>query len=252
MIWVLLKKELSHFFQRPLVYALAGICTLFWSPVYIYAFGVYLSQVVSMMGASNMDISFHERVLIEFFYLVNFMLLLLSSAITMKLVAEEKKNKTFDLLLTSPVSSWQIVMSKFLAGYIILSVLVLVSMLYPLTTALLGKFSMSSMLAGYIGLFLLCGIYVSLGLVASSLTESPLIAFVLGLIFNLALWFVGIGSEIGENQVVKTMFEMMNLELQFKAFVFGVIRFSSVVFFMSVSSFFIFISYRLVEAVRWR
>lgn len=252
MLLTLVKKDLSQFFRRPTVYLLAGVCTLFWSPVYMYAFGIYLTQVISTIGANSTPISFHDRVLIEFFYLVNFMLLLLSSAVSMKLIAEERKNKTFDLLMTCPMTSTQIVVAKFIAGYVVLCFLVFVSSLYPLTTTLLGEFNMSSMVAGYIGLLLLCGVYMGLGLLASSLTPSPMIAFILGLIFNLALWFVGIGSELSQNSIVKEFFEMINFELQFKAYVYGVIRFSSVIFFVSMSTLLIYISARLIESLRWR
>lgn len=254
MIGTLVKKDLAHFFHRPLIYFLAGLCTIIWSPIYVYSFGVFLTQMVSSVNVGHENIlSFHDRVLIEFFYLVNFMLLLFSSAVTMKLVAEEKKNKTFDLLMTSPVTSWQIVASKFISGYIVLAFLVFISFLYPLTTSLLGEYDMYSMMSGYLGLLLLTGLYVGSGLVASSLTESPLIAFIIGLMLNLSLWFVGsIGYELTENESLKFLFEAMNLELQFKALVYGVIRSSSVMFFVSVSALLTFMAYRLVEAVRWR
>src|SRR5690606_17013437 len=141
-----------------------GLCALIWSPIYFTAFGVFLSQTVSVMGAQGEHLTYHDRVVVEFASLVNFMMLLFANGITMKLVAEEKKNHTFELLLTSPVASWQIILAKYLAGVLVVSALVMLSLLYPVTTALLGKIQWLPLVSTYAGLILFASLYVAVGL----------------------------------------------------------------------------------------
>jgi ABC-2 type transport system permease protein len=251
-IVVLLKKDLQFFFNRPLFYLVAGFCCLIWSPVYIYAFGQFLTQLVSNMGKGGEFINFHDRVIFDFVSLVNFILLLFVNGITMKLITEEKKNHTFDLLMTSPIRSWQIVVAKFSAGYIVVSLLLLLSLLYPVTTSFFGHVHWAPLLSSYLGLFLFSAVYVAIGVFASTLTESILVAFLLSLIFNLILWFVGIGADASSSEIATHFFEYINFEPIFKNFNSGVIRLSSVIYLLSVAFIAALGAERVIETSRWR
>jgi ABC-2 type transport system permease protein len=252
-IGVLLKKDLHVFFSRPLFYVLAGVCALLWSPIYIYSFGEFLSQLVSTMGRDGEYISFQNRVVLDFVSLVNFLLLLFVNGITMVLVTEEKKNHTFDLLMTSPIRSWQIVAAKFSAGYIVVSMLLLISLLYPVTTSFFGHIHWQPLLSSYLGLFLFSAVYVAIGVFASSVTKSLLVAFLISLILNLALWFIGgIGAQVASTDGLLHFFEYINLEPIFKNFNTGVIRLSSVVFLLSLAFFASVAAERTIETSRWR
>lgn len=249
---VLLKKDLRVFFSRPLFYVIAGLCTFVWSPVYVYAFGEFLSQLVSAMGKGGDFLTLHLRVIMDFVSMVNFVLLLFVNGITMKLLTEEKKNHTFDLMMTSPIKSWQIVLAKFTAGYAVVSVLLMISFLYPLTTAIFGTVDWIQLFSSYLGLFLFSAVYVAIGVFASAMTQSVLVAFLLSLIFNLFLWFAGIGSEFAGNVLVSRFFEYINFEPIFKDFNSGVIRLSSVVYLVSVALLAGVGAERVIETSRWR
>lgn len=252
LVWILLKKDLQSFFSRSLFYWMAGLCALIWSPMYFGIFGVFLSQIVSVMGAQGEVLTFHDRVVVEFASLINFMMLLFANGITMKLLAEEKKNHTFELLLTSPISSWQIVLSKYLAGLCVISALLFLSALYPLTTAFLGKIQWLPLLSTYIGLFLFSALYVAVGLLGSALASSVMMAFFISLILNLSLWFLGVGAEISSDQTMIHFFESINLEPIFKDFSVGVIRLPGLIYMLSLSFVAVVFSERVTESARWR
>lgn len=249
---VLIKKDLRIFYSRPLFYMIAGICALVWSPIYIYEFGEYISQLVGTMGSNGEVIGFHERVISGFVEWVNFVLLLFVNGITMKLITEEKKNRTFDLIMTSPISSRQIVFAKFVSGYLIVLSLLFVSLLFPLTSMFFGKVPLGPLFSAYLGLALFSGVYVGIGLFASSMTNSVLVAFLLSLIFNLFLWFAGIGSEHAANSLMAQFFEFINFEPILKAFISGVVRLSSVIYLMSITFLACVAAERVIETSRWR
>lgn len=252
LVWTIYKKDVKSFFSSPLFYAIAGLCALIWSPIYVYAFGMFLSQLATVMGAGSETISYHERVLVEFASLVNFMLLLFGSGITMKLIAEEKKNHTYELLLTSPLTSWQITLAKYFSGLTVMVALLAISLLYPISTAFLGKIYWAPVVSIYAGLFLFSAVYVALGLLGSALSSSVIMAFMISLILNLGLWFLGVGVELSSSQVMTRFFETINLEPIFKEFSMGVIRLSSVMYLLSLSILGVLFSERVIESTRWR
>lgn len=252
-VWLLIRKDTRNFFRRPLFYMIAGLCCLLWSPIYIYAFAMFLSQMVSQMGAQAGEVAtLHDRVIVEFVSIVNFLLLLFSSSIAMKLVTEEKKNHTMALLFASPIQSWQIVLSKFVTGLFVMLSLIAISFLYPLTTSFLGPIHWPSLMAAYLGLVLLSAVYLAIGLFMSALTSSLVMAFILALIANLSLWFLGLGTEITSYEWIVSFFEYVNFETLFKDFSVGTIRFTAVIFLLSVICFCLILTERALEASRWK
>lgn len=252
-VWLLYKKDIQAFFRRPLFYMIAGLCCLLWSPVYIYAFGSYLSQAVTQMGAQVGEVvTYHDRVVAEFTILVNFLMLLFSSSISMKLITEEKKSHTMTLLFVSPLRSWQIVLAKYCAGMTVAVALIGVSFLYPVTTAFLGKIYWAGLFTSYLGLILLASVYIAIGLFMSTLTSSLVMAFIMALIANLSLLFLGLGSEISSSAWLGAVFDYMNFETISKDFSTGIIRSTSIVFLLSIAGFFLYISERALEASRWK
>lgn len=251
-VWVLVKKDLGSFFGRPLFYLIAGLCALVWSPIYIYTFGVFLTQVLGQMGQQTEPLSFHSRVLVEFIYLINFVFLLFVNGITMKLIAEERKSKTYELLMTAPITTKQIILAKFISAFFVMIMLLTISFMYPLTTSMLGDLNWPPLLSAYLGLVLFSGVYVSFGLLASSMSNSVLVAFLLALIFNLGLWFLGIGAEMSQADWFHGVFQYMNFEPIFKSFSLGVIRLSSIVYLICLMFIGCFCAERILQWTRWR
>jgi ABC-2 type transport system permease protein len=251
-IVALVKRDLKFFFLSPQFYWLAFICTLLWSPIYIYSFGVFLTQVVSILGGKDAEyLTYQSRVLSEFVALIHFLLLILVNSVTMRLLSEEKRNHTYTLLMTSPISSWHIIIAKFIVGFVVTASLVVIAFLYPVTTSFLGKVEWAPVFCSFIGLLFFVALYVAVGLMVSAMTKSVLMAFVLALIVNLGLWFLGSGSEAVESPFWVAFFNVVNLDPVFKDFTQGVFRLQGLAFVVSLTVFFLVATERITEATRW-
>ena len=179
-------------------------------------------------------------------------MLFIIPALTMRLLSEEKKQKTYDLLLTSPITSYQITLGKFLGGYMVVLLLVVIAFLYPLGTSLVADFYWGTLISSFFGLALVTGAYVSVGLFSSSLTSSPIMSFIMTIIFILFCWFLGDGASRIDDPFWGTVLGQASLKDQFFPFIQGAYRLSAIIFFFSFISLFLFFADRIVESSRWR
>jgi ABC-2 type transport system permease protein len=130
--------------------------------------------------------------------------------------------------------------------------LILISFLYPLATRFVAEYPFGPLLSAYFGILLVSATYVAVGLFASSLTESIVLSVVMGLIFNILLWFIGQGAAGSSNPIVSGVLEYLSLGQHFLNFILGAIKLKSLVYFLSVIGLFLFLTQRVVESSRWR
>lgn len=253
-IFVLTGKDLRGFFASPIFYVVACVYTvvLMFYGFQLIRFNESLKNMMLMMGAPAETFNIHFQVFRFLAVLIFWMFLFLIPALTMRLISEEKKSRSFDLLLTSPITSLQIVLAKFLAGLGAVGGLLLVSFLYPLVTAYFAQFSWSMLFSLYLGVFLVGAAFVAVDLFCSSVTESPLIAYVLSVILNFSMLLLGFGSELADTPEFRAAFEHMSMNQHFMSMAEGSIKSPSLVFFLSLIGLFIFLSERVIEAHRWR
>lgn len=245
-------KDLRNLILSPMFYVIAGLCSVLWSYSYMRNLVEFAEQSrVYMQPGMDSGLNLQRAVFLPHISQINLLFVFVVPALTMRLLAEEKRMRTYDLLLTSPISATEIALGKFLAGLGSVGALTLVSLLYPLATRLVAAYPMGPLLAAYLGVFLVAGTYVAVGLFASSLTESVLLSVVLGLIFNILLWFISQGSGNGGG-LMASVLEYMSLGQHFLNFILGAIKLSSLVFLMSLIVLFVFLTQRVVESSRWR
>lgn len=251
-ILTIAKKDLRNLLFNPLFYIIAGLCSLIWSYSYLRNFLTFAERSrIYMQPGMDAGMSLQGQVFLMHISYANLLFVFLIPALTMRLLAEEKRMRTFDLLLTSPITATEIAIGKFLAGWGAAMVLVGLSFLYPLISRVVAEFPMAPLLCAYLGLSLVTGAYVAVGLFASSLTESIMLSVIMGLIFNLCLWFVSQGvSESGG--VLSSIVEYMALGQHFSNFITGAIKTSSLVFMLSLVGLFVFLTQRVIESARWR
>lgn len=248
------KKDFLSIVKSPRFFIIAGICTLFWSFQFVRGFLTFVEQNrggMAMMGGANQS-NIHYTVFMMHLSIVNLICLFAIPALTMSLLSEEKKMRTYDLLLTAPVTATDIAIGKFFAGFGVALVLVSLSFFYPLATGLFAKFNWAPLITAYLGVSLLVGLYASVGLFASSLTESILLSVFMGFIFNLMLWFIAQGSESIDNPTLLAVVEQISVGQQFMPFIRGTLKVSAIVFFLSFIGLFVFLTQRVVESARWR
>lgn len=244
-VMTLAGKDLRVLLTSPLFYVIAGMSTLLWSYTYIRMIVDYGKNAGMQAGQSLQNVVFMGHI-----SQCNLLFIFVLPALTMRLLAEEKRLRTYDLLLTAPVSATQIAVGKFLAGWGTAAVLILISFIYPISTRLFAEFPVGPLVAAYVGLLLVSGVYVAVGLFASSLSESIMLSVVLGLIFNIMLWFLPQGA--GEGHVWSPVLEYMSIGQHFLSFIMGAIKLNATVFFASLIGVFVFLTQRVIESSRWR
>jgi ABC-2 type transport system permease protein len=248
--WIIAGKDLRNIFLSPLFYVIAGICCLAWTILFIVAVAGFLQPQMMMMSGEGMNL--HFTVFAKHISLVNLVMIFAVAAISMRLFPEEKRQRTFDLLLTSPVTATDITVGKLIAGTLTAWALVAVSFLYPLSLAIWGQLDWGPLACSYIGLMLLVAVYVAIDMFTSSLTESTVLAVIMALIANVLLWFFGAAAESADGPVQKAIFDHLNVSTHYVNFLKGNFSISGVVYFASVVFFFSFLTQRVVESTRWR
>ncbi len=247
-IFTIAGKDLKNLLKSPIFYVIGGLCAVIWSNSYIRVLLKFVET--SMLQGPQSGMNLQRDVFTPHISLVNLLLIFVIPALTMRLLAEEKRQRTYDLLLTSPITSTQIVLGKFLAGVAAVAILILISLLYPLVTFGVANFPLLPLFSAYFGLLLVATCYVAVGIFASSLTESVVLSVIMALIFNIMLWFIGQGAEGGEG--VNKILEHLAIAQHFFNFIMGSIKLKSLVFFLSVVGLFVFLTQRVVESSRWR
>jgi ABC-2 type transport system permease protein len=230
----IIARELRSYFGSP------------WSYIITSAF-----LVVAGYGFGWSSVTYLETSIQGFLGWASFFLLFLGPALTMRLLAEEEKMGTLELLMTSPVRDFEVVLGKFLAALSMLSIMLFITLSYPLILAWFGDPDWGPVISGYLGIFLLGAIFLSIGLFASSLTSNQIVAYVVGSVILLSLWFIGDAAVMGENGW-GGLLRSISISTHFPAFGRGIIDSNTVIYYISVVLVFIFLTIRSLETRRWR
>lgn len=177
--------------------------------------------------------------------------------LTMRLLAEERRTKTLELLMTAPVRPVEIVFGKYLSGLLIMAMMLALTLIFPLTLQYLstsaapGGLDWRSIATGYLGMFLLGAAFVAVGLCASALSDSQIVSVIVGFATLLMFYVIGLAAR-GQVGVWQAVLQYLAINTHLEGFVRGVIRRSDVVYFLSIASVSLSLTWRLVEAQRWR
>jgi ABC-2 type transport system permease protein len=248
-VLVIAWRDLRTLLSSAMFYAIASCCTVLWSIVFIARF---LEFGLSSQPGIETSRSIHTDVFAAHVSAIYLVFLVVIPALTMRLLAEEKKMRTMDLLLTAPITSTQIAVGKFLAGFGATMVLIGISFLYPLLAKTMADFTWGPLITTYLGLSFIGAIFVSIGLFASSLTESAVLSIVMGLVFNLIFWFISMTAARSDTGYFGAVMEYLSLGQHFGGFIGGAIKTNSTVFFLTGTAFFVFLTQRVIESARWR
>ena len=186
-----------------------------------------------------------------FLSVAQYLMLLFSAVLSMRLVAEERKLGTWELLLTVPVRDVEIIVGKFLGSLAVLAGMLALTLYYPILLIVFGDPDIGPIFTSYIGLLLLGSASLAVGLFASSLTTNQLVSAVFagGLLF--ALWFLGAVAAFAPGGLGELL-SYLSLSSHFPDFMRGVIDTRALVYYLSVTSLFLFFAVRSTEADRWK
>jgi ABC-2 type transport system permease protein len=173
--------------------------------------------------------------------------------LTMRLIAEEKKNRTIELLMTSPISSLDIVLGKYFAATILWIFILAITFIYPMLIKNLPEIQIDwgTYLASTLGLFLFGALGIAIGLLASSLTENQLISAIIGFALCAILYFLYNLYQVTDSTLSQLFYDFSSIS-HYLDFYKGVIDTSNIVYFVTAILFTLFVAERILESQRWR
>jgi ABC-2 type transport system permease protein len=228
-IWTIAKRELGSFFDSLMAYIMM-VAFLGFSGFFTWIFGS--------------DIFFIKQATMQpFFSIAYWTLFFFIPALTMRSFAEENKSGTIELLLTRPVSDWQVIAGKFTATLLLILIALGLTLPYYITVASLGPVDHGSVITGYLGLILISCAYISIGLYASSSSNNQIVAYLIALVIG--IFFHIIFNLLASNLsgVVGEIINFLSISQHFESISRGVIDSRDLIFFFSI----IFIGLILTE-----
>jgi ABC-2 type transport system permease protein len=232
------KRELKSYFTSPIAYIFI-IAFLVVMAVYFFAINGFFQQ-------PNPDLR-------AYFAALPLAFALLIPAVTMRLWSEEKKSGTIEVLMTLPVKSWEAVLGKFLAGYTVVALTLLLTLTVPLSIQFVVDLDWGVVISSYIGAFILAGVYIAVGAWVSALTENQIVALLVSMVFLIILW----GASLPQvTEVVNGLIDGLGSTLSwfgtfshYQNFVKGLINPVDLVYAFSMMAFFLILNNFAVE---WR
>lgn len=229
-IWTIARRELSVFFDSLTAYILLVVFLAFTGAfTWLFMADVFLYNQASMQ-------SFFNVAYWTFFVLI--------PALTMRLIAEEKNSGTLELLLTKPVSDWQVILGKFTASLVLVGIALALSLPYYITIASIGPIDHGAVWTGYLGLLLMCATYISIGIFTSSISDNQIVSFLLALFIGIFFhWIFDIVASTFTG-VLGEVFSFLSVSTHYESVSRGVIDSKDIIFFFSL----IFIALKASEA----
>ncbi|MDG1928388.1 MAG: ABC transporter permease subunit [Nitrospinaceae bacterium] len=251
--WIIAKRDLGSFFNSPIFYVITTVFLIIYSYIFVNILSFFSMQSMQSGQFQQMGIALNinEMVIEPSFQNMAVVLLLIIPIVTMRSFAEEKKSKTFRLLLSSPVHLKEIIWGKFLACMIVITVMVLISSYSIGFLFMIGEPDIGPVLTGYLGILLTAGCYVSIGIFASSLTENQIVAAVITFGFSLFMWVIGWGAQTA-NSTTGQVLQYLSVIEHMDRFLKGMIETSDLAYFLSFIIFGLFLCYRTLDSNRWR
>lgn len=233
---VICKREFLSYFNSPVAY------------IVISLFLITVSTMFFVLGAFFLR---GEATLRSFFVYAHICFLFLAPALTMKMIAEEKRQGTFEILMTLPVREVEIIFGKFLAALGVLVVALLLTLPYPISISRLGALDWGPVIGGYLGLTLLGGTYIAIGILASSWTDHQVVSFVSALIISFALYIMELSMNFMPDWAVTTL-SNLSIQRHFYNIARGVVDTRDILYFLSIILFALIWATRSIEARKWK
>lgn len=242
------RRELAATFNTPIGWlvmaAFLFIGGIFWASMLDY----YASRSVDLIANpyAQQQMSMVDHLLSPYFGNLSVVLLMVCPALSMRLFSEETKQRTMELLLTSPVSTTEIVLGKFLGAMGFVGVMLLCTAYVPLLLMWFGNPDPGALLGGYASLVAVSAGIIAMGMLFSAMTSNQIVALILTFVAALALWVLPWVNNDPESWQQRASLVAHVTELSR-----GAMQLSDLVYFLSFTGFFLFATHQRVEAHRW-
>lgn len=252
-VWIITKKELKSFLYSPSAYTLAAFFLLisgfFFFNILEWANDQTMKVMQSGYGMNQLHIN--KMLFQPFFNNMTIILMFLLPLLTMRLFADEKKMRTEELLLTSPLTLSAIIIGKYLAALIIYTIILLLTATYSIFIFVYGNPELAPLLTAYLGLFLLGAVFIAIGLCASALSENQIVAAVISFSSILMIWVI---SWVGENSAGawKGILTYLSFFTHFQNMVGGVIDTQDIIYYLCFIFLGLYLCRVIFEFRKWR
>ena len=243
-------KELRSYFASPIAYVIIGLFALLFSRFFYAYLMVFVQRSSGMMGgggANNINQEMIRYVLMNSAVIILFVM----PMITMRTYSEEKRSGTIELLLTSPLTDLEIIVGKFLGAMGLYCAMLAVTVAYMGILFFYGNPEWRPVVAGYLGLVLLGGCFISVGLLISSLTKNQIVAGVVTFAVFLMLWIINWSAD-QSGPMMRAVLNHLSIIDHFDDFARGIIDTKHVVYYLSFITFGLFLTAKSVDSERWR
>jgi gliding motility-associated transport system permease protein len=251
-VWIICRKELRSYFVSPIAYILLGIFAIafgffFWN---LLGYFVY-AGIESQMRGGMMPMNINEQLIRPLISNVSVIGLFLIPIISMRLFAEEKRTGTFELLATSPVRDFEMILGKWLAAVLLYGAMLLLTAINFVWLFRYGNPDWKPLAIAYLGLFLQAGFMLAVGIFISSLTRNQIIAGAVTFTACLLLWVFGWVGEYDSTPAARVM-SYLSIPTHFQPFEKGLLSIKDAVFFVTAIFLGLFLTARSLESLRWR
>ncbi len=231
------KREMRAYFTSPIGYIFVAI--------FFCANGALFS-FLTLQAGENADIS-------SYFLMLLFLFIILIPLLTMKLLCEERRQKTEQLLLTAPIQLSDMVLAKFLAAYTMFSGTFLASLITCMIPymAYCEKVNWASVIGNAVGILLIGGAFTAIGLFISALTENQFTAAITTIAIIVLLLFISFANQYIGSSVVRVALSWISIFARFSDFTYGILNISSLIYYISIMFVFLFLTVRVYENRRW-
>ena len=247
-------KELRTYFASPIAYVIIGMFALLFGWFYsaILTFFVRQSMQVGQFGFGGPPtVNINQQMIRPLLINASVVILFVLPMVTMRTYSEEKRSGTIELLLTSPISDFQIIMGKFIGAMGLYVMMLAVTLLHVGILFWYGEPEWLPVATGYLGLLLLGGCFVSVGLLISSMTKNQIVSGMVTFGVFLLLWVINWMSDTA-GPLAQTVLSYLSITEHFDDFARGVLDTKHIVYYLSFIAFGLFLTAKSVDSERWK
>jgi len=247
------QKELKSYFSSPIAYITIGFFALLYRYFYIAILAYFVRQSMQMnqFQGGPQALNINQVLIRQLLQNVTILILFIMPMITMRTYSEEKRSGTIELLLTSPLTDFQIILGKFLGALALWAIMLAVSLIHIGLLFVYGNPEWKPIASAYLGLLLLGGCFISVGLFISSLTKNQIVAGMVTFAVFLFLWVITwIGGFSGPT--IDSLTQYLSIIDHYDDFGKGVIDTTHLIYYVSFITFGLFLTAKSVDSERWR
>lgn len=219
---IIIKKELQTFFDSLIAYIML-ILFLGFSGFFTWMYG----SDIFYINQASLQVFFSISYWTLFFFI---------PALTMRLLAEENRSGTIELLLTKPITEWQVIMGKFLATFSLIAIALILTLPYYITIANLGNVDHGAIISGYLGLLLMSAAYIGIGLFASSISNNQIVGFLLALAIGIIFHIIFDVLASSFTGFFGNLFNYLSMSSHFDSISRGVLDIKDLIYFLSIAA----------------